>query len=112
MLYGVIAAGQAWSWRRVVFGRRKRNRFDERTVSDDAGCTSWSGPYTVDGSMLVVDSLAMTDMACQPPIRMDQDTWLAQILSGRPTVELTGDTLRLTGSGVRITLLDREVAEP
>jgi heat shock protein HslJ len=106
---GVILNGAPMA---LVDGTQIRIRFDDRTVSVDAGCNNMSGPYTVDGSTLVVESLAMTDMACQPPIRMDQDTWLAQILSGRPTVELTGDELRLTGSGVRITLLDREVAEP
>jgi heat shock protein HslJ len=31
----------------------------------------------VDGTTLVVDELAMTEMACQPAERMDQDTWLA-----------------------------------
>jgi heat shock protein HslJ len=104
----VIENGAALS---LVDGTRIRIWFHEGTVSADAGCNHLTGPYTVDGSTLVVESLAMTDMACQPDARMDQDTWLGQVLSGRPTVELAGDTLRLTGGRVVITLLDREVAE-
>jgi heat shock protein HslJ len=106
---GVIENGAA---RSLVDGTQIRIWFHEGTVSADAGCNHLPGPYTVDGSTLVVASLAMTDMACQPPARMDQDTWLAQILGDRPTVELAGDTLRLSARMVMITLLDREVAEP
>ena len=46
--------------------------------------------------MLVVPAMAMTQMACTPAALMDQDTWLAAVLTSRPTVALDGDTLTLT----------------
>jgi len=106
---GVIENGAPLS---LVDGTRIRIWFHEGTMSADAGCNHMTGRYTVEGSTLIVKALAVTDMACQPAARMDQDTWLAQFLSGRPTVEFAGDTLRLTGRDTMIALLDREVDEP
>ena len=51
--------------------------------------------------MLVVAEMAMTEMACEPAALMDQDTWLAAVLTSRPTVALDGDTLTLTAEGTR-----------
>ena len=97
---GVIKNGAPLS---LIDGTQIRIRFHDGTVSADAGCNQLTGPYTVDGSTLAVESLAMTDVACQPPARMDQDTWLAHVLGSRPRVELARDTLRLTGRGYSIT---------
>jgi heat shock protein HslJ len=60
----------------------------------------------------VPDDMATTEMACDPPVLMDQDSWLASFLSSRPAVSLDGDTLTLSGADVTMTLLDREVADP
>jgi len=70
------------------------------------------GRYALDGDVLVVDQLAMTEMACNPPALMAQETWYAQLLSSRPTLALDGDTLTVTSGGTVVTMLDREVAEP
>ncbi len=63
----------------------------------------------VDGR-LVLDGLAMTEMACDPAL-MDQDAWLAGFLDGA-AFTLAGDTLTLAKDGVTLALLDREVADP
>jgi heat shock protein HslJ len=42
---------------------------------------------------------------------MEQDRWVAELL-GEATVILDGDTLTLINATVRLTLLDREVADP
>ena len=81
-------------------------------VNANAGCNTMSGPYKIEGAKLVASNLAQTQMGCDPPARMDQDTWLAGFLTRDPALTLDGDTLRLTGGGVTVTLLDRKVAEP
>ncbi|TVR26401.1 MAG: META domain-containing protein [Ilumatobacter sp.] len=52
-------------------------------------------------------------MACEDAL-MDQDTWLAGLLTGSPAVALDADELVLTSAdGVTVvTMLDREVADP
>jgi heat shock protein HslJ len=98
--------------RQLVDGTRIRIRFDRGRLNADAGCNQLSGEYTVDGRALVVGQLAMTEMACLPAERADQDRWLAELLGSRPTIDVSGDTLVLSGRSSQVTLLDREVADP
>ena len=62
--------------------------------------------------MLVVPAPAQTQMACDPPALMDQDTWLASVLTSRPTVALAGDTLTVTADGATVTFVDQAVVDP
>jgi heat shock protein HslJ len=75
--------------------------FADGSVSGTGGCNSFvATPYSVDGGVLVVEGpMGMTQMACAPAALMDQDAWLAALLTGRPAIELDGDTLTLTGDG-------------
>ena len=43
---------------------------------------------------------------------MDQDTWLAELLTGGPTIELDGDVVTLTSDDDTVTFTDREVTDP
>ena len=95
----------------LVEGSTIRLGFADGSVSAQAGCNNIFGGYTLDGDVLVVDTLGTTEMACDPAL-MEQDTWLVEFLSARPTVALDGDTLTLTGADATITLLDRTVADP
>lgn len=96
--------------RALVAGSTVRLAFENGQVSANAGCNSMGGPYRIDGDRLVTDQLATTEMACEPAL-MEQDRWLADLLGGA-TIVLDGDTLTLTKVAVRLTLLDREVADP
>lgn len=96
--------------RTLVQGSTVRLAFSNGQVSASAGCNSMSGPYRIDGDRLVVDELATTEMACEPPL-MDQDRWVADLLDGA-TVALDGDTLTLTKGVIHVVLLDREIADP
>lgn len=98
--------------RPLVAGTRISLRFHEGKLNADAGCNYLSGDYRVDATTLVVAQIATTELACMPSTRMDQDTWLANLLTGRPTIDANGDTLVLTGGTVRITMLDRRTADP
>lgn len=97
----------------LVAGTRVRLTFDADRLGAHAGCNQLGGTWSIDDDALVVpNDMVMTEMACDPPALMDQDTWLASFLTSRPDAALDGDTLTLTADEVRITLLDREVADP
>ena len=96
--------------RALVPGSQVRLSFEDGRIGASAGCNSMGGSYAADGGRLVVGSLVMTEMGCDPAL-MDQDAWLAGFLDGA-LIALAGDQLTLAKDGVTLTLLDREVADP
>jgi heat shock protein HslJ len=97
--------------RELVAGSRVQLSFVDGRVSAQAGCNSIGGAYSVVDGTLVAEQLAMTEMGCSPEL-MDQDTWLADLLTARPAVATDGDILTLTTAATVLTLQDREVADP
>ena len=81
------------------------------TLGAGAGCNSMGGTWSLVGTTLLVKIGQMTEMGC-PDDRFAQDDWLVDWLAGGLTATLARDELELTGSGVTMTLLDREVADP
>jgi heat shock protein HslJ len=94
----------------LVAGSRIRLSFRNGQVSASGGCNSMGGAYHLDGNRLVTDQLITTDMACAQAL-MTQDQWVAALLNGA-TLSLDGNSLTMSGNGVRVTLLDRVVADP
>ncbi|GAA0932335.1 META domain-containing protein [Virgisporangium aurantiacum] len=81
-------------------------------IAVQAGCNTVSGRVRLDGSTLVAtDDLAMTAIGC-PANLSEQDSWLYGFFRGRPSWQLTGNDLVLTGGDLTLTLIDRAVAEP
>jgi heat shock protein HslJ len=76
-----------------------------------AGCNSIGGTYRIAGGKLVFEGGGMTEMGCDEP-RHQQDDWLAGFLASGPTIELTGNDLRLAAGEWAMSLADREVVEP
>jgi heat shock protein HslJ len=95
----------------LVPGTRIRLVFHDGTVSAQAGCNSIGGPYHLDGGLLVVGDLAMTEMGCDVA-RNAQDEWLTVFLRSKPGATLSGPELALDNGRASIRLLDRTVAEP
>jgi heat shock protein HslJ len=95
----------------LVDGARVLFSFADGSLSVSGGCNTMFGGYQLDGDTLVVDAMASTEMACEQPL-MDQDQALSAFLASRPTVDVSGDTLTLTGDAGVIELQDREVADP
>jgi heat shock protein HslJ len=95
----------------LVDGSVVRLHFADGAVGGSGGCNQLGGDASLDGDVLVVGALAMTEMACDEPL-MTQDQWLADLLTGRPTLVLDGDQLVLTGGGFTVTLLDEETVTP
>lgn len=84
---------------------------DDGRLIADAGCNSMQGPVSIDGGRIEVRDLASTGMGC-PGALQDQDGWLANLLSAKPSWKLDGTTLVVTSPSTEVTLADREVAEP
>jgi heat shock protein HslJ len=81
------------------------------TLGGSAGCNIMSGTWALDGTTLVAAINAITEMGCDEP-RMAQDEWVGAFLSSGLSAAIDADELVLTGAGVTMTLLDREVADP
>jgi heat shock protein HslJ len=80
-------------------------------ISVQAGCNTTEGLARIDGTRLVVDDLATTDMGCDEALRQ-QDEWISGFLRAGPTWRLTGNDLVLGGAGLEVTFTDRAGAEP
>lgn len=96
----------------LVDGTQIQLTFDGANIGASGGCNQLASTWSLESDVLVVSQPAMTMMACEPAALMDQDTWLAAVLTSRPTVALDDDTLTLTAEGTVITFVDREVADP
>jgi heat shock protein HslJ len=97
----------------LVAGTQIRLTFatDGANVGAYAGCNHMGGPGRIESGRLVIGEMAMTMMGCDGG-RNEQDAWLATLLTGRPTIQLTGDELVLANGTTEIRLLDRKVADP
>jgi heat shock protein HslJ len=97
----------------LVDGTHISLQFSDRGIAANAGCNSMSGDATLSDSVLVVKGvgLAMTEMGCDPAL-MDQDSWIAGILTAEPTLIHKGDRLTLTSGDTVIDFLDKQKVEP
>ncbi|WP_169512972.1 META domain-containing protein [Actinopolymorpha alba] len=106
----VTESGKEW---RLVSSTRISLWFaDDGRLVANAGCNTMQSPVKLAGGTLVVEDLLTTEMACNPPFRHDQDSWLASFLEAKPRWRLEGDKLTLTSGNTRIALLDRKVVRP
>jgi heat shock protein HslJ len=69
------------------------------------------GTYRIDGGRLIVGDLATTEMGCEPDL-MAQDQWYGVVLGATPAISIVMNDLILEAGSVKITFVDREVAEP
>jgi heat shock protein HslJ len=80
-------------------------------IGAHAGCNSMGGHGRVEAGKLVVDDLAMTEMGCSGGL-MEQEKWVADLLTSRPALRLSGDELTLAGETITLVLRDREIVDP
>lgn len=111
-LEGRTFLSQAVTGRTLVPDTEIRLTFNDGHLGATAGCNSLGAPYSLDGDTLVIDEgMSMTEIGCDPA-RHDQDTWLADFLTSKPTILLAGSELTLRDGTTAIELLDRELADP
>lgn len=80
-------------------------------LSANAGCNTMSGQAVVDGGVLRVPQLAMTQMGCSQAL-MAQETWFSGLLTQGVDLTVSGEKIVLAADGVTITLTDRTVVVP
>ena len=81
-------------------------------MSWNAGCnTSETSVSTSDGKLSLGKEITSTLIGCMGPLQ-GQDSWIAGVLSKKPTWKLDGDKLVLSTENTTISLLDKEAAEP
>ena len=114
-----VAAGGPWGHtylstsasRELVGGTRIALRFADGRLGAGAGCSQMSANARIVQDRLLVGPFEMTAISCGPAAD-EQDAWLAEFLGARPTIRFNGPDLVLEAGGDRITLLDRELADP
>ena len=73
--------------------------FDADTVSGDAGCNTFSGPYQVDGESITIGPLVSTRRACaDEELQQQEDAYLAALQLAE-SYAVTGDRLDLFRPG-------------
>jgi heat shock protein HslJ len=95
----------------LVAGTEITIRFADGEVAASAGCNSIGGTYTLDGDILRVSAVSMTEMGCDGP-RHDQDQWLIGFLSAAPQVAGGTDGIVLATDAATMRLVDRSIARP
>lgn len=98
--------------RPLVAGTRITLRLSpDGALRAQAGCNHIGGTARIEDGHLLLDAVSMTEIGC-PADLMEQDQWLATFLSSNPTWQLAGDDLVLTSGDVKVTFVDRRVADP
>ncbi|MDO8363172.1 MAG: META domain-containing protein [Actinomycetota bacterium] len=92
-------------------GSALRLAFDGFSVRMSGGCNSGSADYEIVDGLLQMDSMSMTEMACDQPL-MDLDAAVAGLLGAKPVVKLTGEVLTITSGAVSLTLTESSIANP
>jgi heat shock protein HslJ len=103
-LAGNVYLSDLVTGRTLVKGTQIRITFEDDSIGASAGCNHMGGAADVVDGRLLVEPLAMTEMACFPESKMTQDTWLADFLGSGPDIALVGDELTLTGDDASIVL--------
>lgn len=83
--------------------------FDGLSMRMSGGCNTGTADYDVQDDLLIIKSMALTEMACDDDL-MALDAAVVALLVSRPTVRLAADQLTLLGAGVSLRLSDQFVA--
>jgi heat shock protein HslJ len=94
-----------------IAGTRLRLGFSPGQLSFNAGCNSYSGPYSVCAGKLCVSELQGTTIGCDLDLQR-QDEWFSSFFGAAPEFSIAGAALTLQGAGATLELLDRELADP
>ena len=80
-------------------------RFEEKTISINAGCNTLGGNFTMSKGVIRAQTLFNTKMAC-PEKLMDQDVWLNKLFSIKPklTVQHTTSKSKVKAPATVLTL--------
>ncbi|MEO5964475.1 MAG: META domain-containing protein, partial [Candidatus Limnocylindrales bacterium] len=78
--------------------------FTGGTMSGNAGCNTFSGPYSIQGDVIKVDHLLVTEIACQEPIASVEKAYLEALNLADKVAILDNGKLQLWDSASKSTL--------
>jgi len=80
-------------------------RFDDKSISINAGCNTLSGKYSLVSGSLRAQTLFSTKMACTEKL-MNQDVWLNQLFSTKPKllVQFLNPTSKIKKPSIVLTI--------
>jgi heat shock protein HslJ len=85
---------------------------DDGRIIARGGCNMMQGQVDTSGGKIVIDGgLATTEMACAQELH-DQDGFVAGVLSGAPSWQLSDDKLTITSGSTVVELAPRELVHP
>ena len=77
--------------------------FADGVASGTASCNGYGGDFQIDGNVVTLGALAITEMACEPPETMSAESLFMQGLSRVRLANVAGSKLTLSGDGVEMT---------
>jgi heat shock protein HslJ len=92
-----VAAGEPNRLPHLLFSAEGR-------ISGSTGCNRLAGTYQLDGNALKFSPLAMTKMACPPPLDAQERAFI-QAMNATASVRHTGHTLELLDAGGKVQML-------
>lgn len=97
----------------VINGTTVTATFENGSVGGSAGCNSYGGDYTVDGSALTIGTLFRTEMYCLEPAGiMEQEDRYLDLLGTATGYRIEGDMLTITDGSGGAVLEFRALPEP
>ncbi len=97
----------------VIAGTTVTAAFENGSVGGSAGCNSYGGEYTADGSALTVGTIFRTEMYCLEPAGvMDQEDRYLELLGAATGYRIEGDRLTITDAGGNAALVFRALPKP
>ena len=73
--------------------------FEDGQVTGSAGCNTYFGSYQIDGDIINVGQIAITEMACMEPAGvMEQELMFVEFLGDARTFRLSDGSLQITRS--------------
>lgn len=71
---------------------------DEQQISGSAGCNSYGGGYSIDGSSITFSQVFSTEMACMDETVMNTESTFLDALNAGGTYEHLGDSLTINAA--------------
>ena len=86
----------------ITMPAKVKLNFTDSNLGINAGCNNGGGDYKVKDGVLIIDSMAQTEMYCEG--LMEQEQAVFGLISESPNITLIGDTLTLVGEDLTLTL--------
>lgn len=86
----------------ITMPAKVKLNFTDSNLGINAGCNNGGGDYKVKDGVLIIGTMAQTDMYCEG--LMEQEQAVFGLISESPNITLIGDTLTLVGEDLTLTL--------